>query len=104
VAGFPSAIPIAAGTKVISSSVSPDGAVLQVTLAATTTLDSAELVEWYSEQFAKLHLPGSQSPAVGGSTAFAFTRGSDTVTLTVTPAKSSGSRYTLIGHFTAAAG
>lgn len=104
VAGFPSVIPLPSGNKIATSSVSSNGNRLQATLSAKTTIDPAELVNWFSQQFAKLSLPGSPAPAVGGSTAYAFARGDDSITLTVTPAKSGGSHYTLLGTFAAVAG
>jgi hypothetical protein len=104
VAGFPSAIPLPKGNTISTSSVSSNGDRLQATLSAKTTIGSAELVDWYSAQFAKLSLPGSLAPATGGSTAFAFANGDDSITLTVTPSKSGGSRYTLFGTFAAVSG
>ena len=104
VVGFPSAIPLPSGNTIATSSVSSSGNQLQATLSATTTVDTAELVNWFSLQFAKLRLPGSPVPAVGGSTAYAFARGDDSITLTVTPATAGGSHYTLLGNFAAVAG
>ncbi|MES2094827.1 MAG: hypothetical protein V4531_13600 [Actinomycetota bacterium] len=104
VAGFPSAIPLPAGNTITTSSVSSNGNRLQAALSAKTTIGSAELVDWYTAQFAKLSLPGSPAPAVGGSTAFAFALGDDSITLTVTSAKAGGSRYTLLGTFAAVSG
>lgn len=103
VAGFPSAIPLPSGNTIATSSVSSNGNRLQATLSAKTTIDPAELVNWFSQQFAKLSLPGSPASAVGGSIAYAFARGDDSITLTVTPAKLGGSHYTLLGTFAAAA-
>lgn len=104
VVGFPSVIPLPSGNTIATSSVSSSGNHLQATLSATTTVDTAELVNWFSVQFAKLRLPGSPVPAVGGSTAYAFARGDDSITLTVTPATVGGSHYTLLGNFAAVAG
>jgi hypothetical protein len=104
VVGFPSVIPLPSGNTIATSSVSSSGNHLQATLSATTPVDTAELVNWFSLQFAKLRLPGSPVPAVGGSTAYAFARGDDSITLTVTPATAGGSHYTLLGNFAAVAG
>jgi hypothetical protein len=104
VVGFPSVIPLPSGNTIATSSVLSSGNHLQATLSATTPVDTAELVNWFSLQFAKLRLPGSPVPAVGGSTAYAFARGDDSITLTVTPATAGGSHYTLLGNFAAVAG
>ena len=104
VAGFPPGIPLPSGNTIATSSVSSNGNRLQATLSAKTTIDPAELVNWFSQQFAKLGLPGSPAPAVGGSIAYAFARGDDSITLTVTPAKSGGSGFTLLCTFAAVAG
>ncbi len=99
VVGFPSAIPLPSGSTISVSSVSSNGNILTAMLAAKTATGPDELVTWFSDRFARLSLAGTPAPAVGGSTAIAFLRGGESVTLTVTSAGTGGSRFTLIGTF-----
>lgn len=96
VAGFPSTIPIAPTSKISNSSVSSSGDILQVTLTAKSAANAEDVISYFRSVFAKVQLPLNPLPSIGGSTAVSFSRGSDRVTLTVTP-DNSGSRYTIFG-------
>ncbi|WP_394768418.1 hypothetical protein [Lacisediminihabitans sp.] len=95
--GFPAVIPVAEGSKIADSSVSSSANMLQATLVAKTSLSPKALIAFYQSEFAKLSLPGSPLPAVGGSTAFDFARDGNSITLTVKPSGSGGSTYTVLG-------
>lgn len=96
VAGFPSALALAPGSSIVSSSVTSSGAIMQATLEATTATAAAEVVDFYTDLFAAVQLASSPAESVSGSNAVTFARGTDSVTLTVTPA-TNGSRYSLFG-------
>jgi hypothetical protein len=96
VAGFPAAIPVVKGSTILDSSLSSIGDVLQATLVAKTSLSPAAVLSTYQSEFARMGLQASPLPTVGGSTAFGFTRESNSVTLTVTPT-GGGTKYTLLG-------
>jgi hypothetical protein len=97
VVGFPAVIPLAQGSKIADSSVSSSANILQATFTAKTSLSRAAVIAFYQSEFAKVSLPGSPLPAVGGSTAFDFARDGNSITLTVAPSSSGGSIYSLLG-------
>jgi cytoskeletal protein RodZ len=98
VAGFPSAVlPLAPGSHVSSSSVSPQGKTLQVSLVAATTTEPLAVMQFYQTHLAALGLSAAQAPANAGSTAMWFTRGADKITITATAAKGGGTKYIVFG-------
>jgi hypothetical protein len=103
VKGFPTeVISLNPDTTVQSSSVASAENRLQVTLAATTTSTSESVLEHYRVSLAEHKLVDSVAPAAAGSTALLFSRGVDTILLTVTPTESGGTTYSVFGAFTAA--
>jgi hypothetical protein len=92
--GFPTTIPVAHTSTITNSSVASSGDIVQATLVAKTSMSAADLLDFYQSTFAKVGLPGTEVPAVGGSTAFSFAHGNDTVTVTVTATKS-GANYSI---------
>lgn len=102
VAGFPAVIPLSQDAAVVSSSVASAENRLQVTLAAETPATSDSVLEFYRVAFAATSLVDSVAPAAAGSQALLFSRGADTVLLTVTPVEAGGTAYSLFGAFTAA--
>ena len=101
VAGFPDhVLPAAPESTIASSSVAAEGSRLQATLSAETSLTVAEVLDFYRTTLAELGLVAAPVPAVDGSTALAFSRGLNTVTLTATPIES-GSQYLVFGAFSA---
>ena len=100
--GFPAAIiPLNPETTVQSSSVASAENRLQVTLAATTSAASDAVLEFYRVSLAANSLFDNAAPAAPGSTALLFSRGADTILLTVTPTGSGGTTYSVFGAFTA---
>lgn len=101
VAGFPDRVlPAAPQSTITSSSVAAEGSRLQATLSAETPLTVAEVLDFYRTTLAEVGLVDAPVPAVDGSTALAFTRGLNTVTITATPIEN-GSQYTVFGTFSA---
>lgn len=94
VGGFPATIPVADASTIANSAVASSGDNVQATLVANTSMSAADLLYFYQSAFAKIGLTATEVPAVGGSTAFSFTHGNDTVTLTATSTKS-GANYSL---------
>jgi hypothetical protein len=101
VKGFPAAVPLAVGSKVVSSSVSVSNKTLQAALDAETTSTPAQVVAYYEKLFAKAGLPATENSAAPDTRSLSFVRGTDSVTLTVTATKT-GSRYSLFGVLRAA--
>jgi hypothetical protein len=101
VTGFPATIPVAARSTIASSAVASSGNNVQATLVAKTSRTAADLLDSYEQAFAKIGLSGTEVPAVGGSTAFSFAHGNDTVTVTVTATKS-GANYSIYAVLRAA--
>lgn len=83
-------------SKVASKSVNSAQGTTQIFLSATTSTKPADTVAYYQGVFTSLGMTGKPVPAVGGSTAIAFTRGASTVTLTVS-AHDKGSSYLIHG-------
>ena len=101
-AGFPGKeLPPAPGSKITSSSVATQGSHLQLTLVAKAPQGVTDIVAFYRTALAKYGMYDTADPAVAGSTAVAFTRGADSVTVTATPG-SGGTSYVLYGAFSAA--
>lgn len=97
VAGFPSAvISQAPESTVMFSSVASEGDRVQVGLVGMSTRAPSDVLAHYNTTLAKLGLVGGSVPAVDNSTATAFTRGPNVVTVTVTSV-GGGSRYTVFG-------
>lgn len=100
VAGFPArGLPAAPGSTIGSSSVASQGGHLQITLVAKAGQAVTDVIAFYRAALAKYGMYDAPSPAVAGSTAVAFARGGDSVTVTATPA-GGGTSYVLYGVFT----
>ncbi len=101
VAGFPTrVIPEAPHSSVATSSVAAEGSRLQAALTAQTTLSVVEVMDFYRTALAGFGLFDTPAPALDGSSALAFTRGDNTVTLTATTIDG-GCRYVVFGSFSA---
>jgi hypothetical protein len=96
VKGFPAAVPLAPGSKVVSSSVSVADKTVQAALDAETSSTPAQVLAYYEKLFAKAGLPGTEGPAGPDSRSMSFVRGTDSVTITVTTTKT-GASYSLFG-------
>jgi len=92
----------APGSTVAATSATTAGHVTQLALDATTKSKPADTLAYYQGVFTRLGMAGKAVPAVGGSLAYAFARGSDVVTLTVTP-HGAGSHYLIHGVLRAGA-
>ena len=100
VAGFPSAsLPAAPGSTVSSSSVASQDGHLQVSLVAKSKQGVTDILGFYRTALAKYGMYDAPAPATAGSTAVAFSRGGNSVTVTATPG-SGGTSYVLYGVFT----
>lgn len=98
VQGFPTAvIPLVPGSSVTYSSVSPDRTRLGAGLDATSNLPPEEVLGYYRTALAPLGLVATSAPAVAGSLAVAFVRGTSTVTVTASAAAGGGSQYSIHG-------
>jgi len=100
VKGYPKALRPVSGTTVVTSSVSPSGKRLQISLEGTTKASADAVLTAYRTRLVARGFRERPAPAVGGSTAVAFTRGPNKITLTTTP----GSRTSYIVYGTLRAG
>ena len=99
--GFPSAvIPEAPHSTIGTSSIASEGSHLQAALKAKTTLSAIEVLAFYRSALAPYGMFDTPAPALGGSSALTFSRGTDSVTITVTTV-AGGSSYVIFGAFTA---
>lgn len=97
-AGFPSSvIETAPSSALKSSSVSPQEAILQVSLVAISPDEPQAIIAFYQKQFATLGLGAAEAPSNAGSSAMWFTRGSDKITVTATPHQGGGTEYNIFG-------
>ncbi|GAA1956369.1 hypothetical protein [Agromyces allii] len=99
--GFPELIPLADGSRIVSSAVTADGDRVQATLEAESPATPREVLAGYVDAFTALAFAPVESPSVGGSTAITFTNGVDTVLVTVSDSVTGGTDYSVIGIFTA---
>ncbi|QGG42367.1 hypothetical protein [Aeromicrobium yanjiei] len=103
VAGFPLAVlPVLPGSTVRSSGVSSRSDVVQVSLVATHERSPERILAGYRRILTAYGFVESPSPAVGGSTASAFARGRDHLTVTTTGG-SGRTGYSLFGVIRAGA-
>ena len=98
--GFPASLKAMPGSDVHSSSLSSDGGRLQAALDASVTKTPADVIAYYQSVFGALGLTSTPAPAVSGSTAYSFSRGTSSITLTVDPAGMAGSRYVVFATLT----
>jgi hypothetical protein len=102
VKGFPAVIPQAPKSAVTFSSIATQDKRMQVGLDATTTISAADVLAYYRTVFEPLGLVAAAAPAAGGSTALAFARGDNGITVTVSGSVgSSNSHYTVTGVLSA---
>jgi hypothetical protein len=94
--GFPAAIPIPVGSAVLTSDVAVENQRVRVSVTATTDSSGAEVLGEYDSAFAAEGFLPAEAPAVGGSTARTYSRGSESVTVTVTPVETGGSGYSVL--------
>jgi hypothetical protein len=94
--GFPEAIPIADRSDVLTSDVAVEDHRVRVSLTATSPSSGADVLAEYDSALAATGFHPAEAPAVGGSTARAYSRGSESVTVTVTPAAAGASRYSVL--------
>ena len=83
--GFPSFLTPAPSSTVAASMVASEGANVQAAFSATSTNTVEAVQDYFDGIFAALALHPTQAPAVGGSTAWAYSRGAESVTVTLTP-------------------
>jgi hypothetical protein len=94
--GFPAAIPIPVGSAVLTSDVAVENQRVRVSVTATTASSGAEVLGEYDSAFAAEGFLPAEAPAVGGSAARTYSRGSESVTVTVTPMETGGSAYSVL--------
>jgi hypothetical protein len=93
---FPSGIPIAGRSKVLTSDVAAEDQRVRVSLTAASSSSGADVLAEYDSAFAANGFVPAEAPAIGGSTARAYSRGAESVTVTVTPVAAGGSEYSVL--------
>ena len=96
VAGFPAGIPIMGKSDVLTSDVAVEDQRVRVSLTATTPTSGADVLAEYDSALAANGFTAEDAPAVGGSVARAYSRGSESVTVTVTPTEAGGTGYSVL--------
>lgn len=105
VAGFPTALlPLPSGSVVRSSGVSSASNILQVSIVANSSKSPGSVLAFFRRVLSAHGFAESRAPAVGGSTAAAFSRSADDIVVTVTGASRSTSIYSLFGTLHAGKG
>lgn len=103
VAGFPvKVVPVPKGVTVVSSSVSSEGAHVQLGMQASSNASPAQVLSAYDEALATTGFSPSSSPAVAGSTAHTYVHGTDGVVVTVKARLGGGTEISLSGALTTA--
>lgn len=101
--GFPTdAVPLPDGLTVVSSSVSASGDRLQVGLLASSDGSPADVQAAFAATLGGAGFAVSDSPALPGSAATAFTHGSDGLVLTVRERTGGGTELSLAGTLSTA--
>ena len=98
--GYPTRVlPLAPHSQVMVSSVSPSGHRLQASLTARGRVRPMHLERFYRLRLAGLGFRAESTPTVAGTTAVAFGRGDNHVTLTIRPGRVT--HYTLFATLSA---
>jgi len=100
--GFPAGIPLAARSTVATSDVTVEDQRVRASLTASTPTSGREVLAGYDVALAEFGFNPADAPAVGGSTARAYNRGAESVTVTVTPTDTGATGYTLLALLVAA--
>ncbi|MET0956011.1 MAG: hypothetical protein ABWY68_08665 [Cryobacterium sp.] len=100
VAGFPAFITPAPQSTVAASMVASEGANVQAAFSATSRQAAEDVRAYFDKIFGALTLHPSVAPAVGGSSAWVYSRGAESVTVTLTPT-ASGCNYSILATFVA---
>ncbi|MFF2275639.1 hypothetical protein [Agromyces sp. NPDC058126] len=101
--GFPDGLEPPPASTVEHSSLSTDDGRVQASLTASSTSGVDELLVHYRTALAAYGMAELPAEAASGTTAVAFTRGDDQVTLVITP-DGKGSSYELFGTLTSGGG
>jgi hypothetical protein len=102
VTGFPSFVTAAPGSTVATSMVASESGRVQAALTASSTSSSADVLAHFDAAFADRDLQAADAPAVGGSSARAYTRATESVTVTVTDRADGGCDYSVLAILDAA--
>lgn len=94
--GYPAVLRPGSRSTIDSSSVSPSGSVLQVSLLADARTDAASVEATFRRRLVARGFIEKPVSAVGGSRALAFRRGDDLVIVTTTPATAPATRTAYI--------
>ncbi|WP_263731777.1 hypothetical protein [Cellulomonas sp. SG140] len=103
VAGFPvKVVPVPKGVTVVSSSVSSEGARVQVGMQASSSASPAAVLGAYDEAFGATGFTPTTSPALPGTSAHLYQHGTDGVVVTVKARLGGGTEIALAGSLTTA--
>lgn len=100
VVGYPPSIAAVPGSDIHATSVSTDQGRVQAALDASVGKNTVDVVAYYQSALAPFGLNAAHAPAVAGSTAYSFSRGPSTISLTVTAAGMHGCHYVLFATLT----
>lgn len=98
VSGFPTdVVPVPDGIEIVSSSVSSQGDHLQLGLQGSTAAEPSAVAERYTAILTQAGFLATEAPALQGSTARQYNRGSDALTLTLRERVGGGTELSLTG-------
>lgn len=89
-------VPVAPRSRVGSQTRSTEGSRVQVALVARGADRAERVLRFYRVRLGELGFSQAPVPAVAGSTAAGFRRGSDSVVVTVTPRPAGGTDYSVL--------
>lgn len=103
VAGFPvKVVPVPKGVTVVSSSVSSEGARVQVGMQASSAATPAQVLGAYDEAFGASGFTPASSPALPGTSAHLYQHGTDGIVVTVKARLGGGTEIAVAGSLTTA--
>jgi len=95
VRGFPSVIPVAGGSSIVTSTVTSSAGIVQATLEATSKSSCTQVETFYQGRFADTGLASAPLDAVARANSVSFVRGDDSATLTLKPQSDGTCRYSV---------
>jgi hypothetical protein len=99
---FPAIVPAFPSSTVSTSTVTASGSIFQSTFDASTRATCAKVEEFYQLRLAKAGLAATPLDSTASTDSVSFTRGGDSVTLTLTPASGGSCSYSIFAVLTTA--
>ncbi|NQX27490.1 hypothetical protein HQQ81_09020 [Microbacteriaceae bacterium VKM Ac-2854] len=96
VAGFPTAVvPVLDGARIASTSIAGDGSVLRAGLVADGARAADSVLDFYRAVLSPLGFTSAELPGNEGGTAMEFSRGADSVSVSIDPERNGRTGYSV---------